>query len=167
MTALGRLVLWCFRHARRPEELVARLSGWYELVREVRGAPGGGAALSRVWRYILNIADPAQPRELLQRLLVAAGPEAEEEIVTIADYLREQGRQAGEREGRQAGEREGRQAGRLEGQRSTLLKQLRLRFGELPEPVVARVRAADAAQIEAWTERVLTSPTLHDCLTER
>ncbi|WP_437689173.1 DUF4351 domain-containing protein [Sorangium sp. So ce176] len=133
------------------------------MVREVRGAPGGGAALSRVWRYILNIADPAQPRELLQRLLVAAGPEAEEEIVTIADCLREQGRQAGEREGRLAGERDG----RLEGQRSTLLKQLRLRFGELPEPVVARVRAADAAQIEGWTERVLSSPTLDDCLTER
>ncbi|MGK3968481.1 DUF4351 domain-containing protein [Sorangium sp. So ce118] len=148
---------------RRPEELVARLSGWYDVVREVRRAPGGGAALARVWRYILNIADPAQPRELLQRLLAAAGPEAEEEIVTIADYLREQGRQAGEREGRQAGEREG----RLEGQRSTLLKLLQLRFGELPEPVVARVRAADAAQIEAWTERVLTSPTLDDVLTER
>ncbi|WP_437506143.1 DUF4351 domain-containing protein [Sorangium sp. So ce1099] len=103
----------------------------------------------------MNIADPAQPRELLQRLLAAAGPEAEEEIVTIADYLREQGRQAGEREGR------------LEGQRSTLLKQLRLRFGELPEQVVARVRAADAAQVEGWTERVITSPTLDDVLTER
>ncbi|WP_433932082.1 DUF4351 domain-containing protein [Sorangium cellulosum] len=62
---------------------------------------------------------------------------------------------------------EGRQTGRLEGQRSTLLKLLRLRFGGLPEPVVARVRAADAAQIEGWTERVLSSPTLDDCLTER
>ncbi|WP_437734526.1 DUF4351 domain-containing protein [Sorangium sp. So ce1335] len=111
----------------------------------------------------MNIADPAQPRELLQRLLVAAGPEAEEEIVTIADYLREQGRLAGEREGRLAGEREG----RMEGQRGTLLKLLRLRFGELPEPVVARVRAADAGQLEAWTERVLTSPSLDDCMTER
>ncbi|WP_437575505.1 Rpn family recombination-promoting nuclease/putative transposase [Sorangium sp. So ce887] len=155
MTALGRVVLWCLRHARRPEELVARLSSWADVVREVRGAPGGRAALARVWRYILNIADPAQPRELLQRLLAAAGPEAKEEIVTIADYLREQGRLAGEREGR------------LEGQRSTLLKQLRLRFGELPEPIVVRVRAADARQIESWTERVLTAPTVDDVLTER
>lgn len=152
MTALGRLVLWCFRHARHPEELVTRLSGWFDVVREVRRAPGGGAALARVWRYILNIADPARPEQLLQRLVVAAGPEAKEEIVTIADYLREQGRMAGEREGR------------LEGQRSTLLKLLRLRFGELPEPSVARVRAADAGQIEAWTERVLTAPTLDDVL---
>ncbi|WP_433932619.1 DUF4351 domain-containing protein [Sorangium cellulosum] len=79
--------------------------------------------------------------------------------MTIADHLREQGRLAGEREGCQTG--------RLEGQRSTLLKLLRLRFGELPEPVVARVRAADAAQIDGWTERVLTSPTLDDCLAER
>ena len=75
--------------------------------------------------------------------------------MTIADDLREQGRQAGERERR------------LEGERTTLIKQLRLRFGELPEPVVARVRAADAAQIEGWIERVITSPTLDDALTER
>lgn len=167
MTALGRLVLWCFRHARDPEDLVARLSAWRDVVQEVRRAPDGGAALVRVWRYILSIADPGQPDKLLQRLLVAAGPDAEEEIVTIADYLREEGRRegrlAGEREGRLAGEREG----RLEGQRSTLLKLLRLRFGELPEPIEARIRAADAGQVEGWTERVLTAPTLDDALAER
>jgi hypothetical protein len=155
MTALGRLVLWCFRHARDPEELVERLSAWRDVVQEVRRAPHGGAALVRVWRYILSIADPREPDKLLPRLLVAAGPDAEEEIVTIADYLREEGRLAGEREGR------------LEGQRSTLLKQLRLRFGELPQPIEARIRAADALQIEGWTERVLTAPTLDDALAER
>ncbi|WP_437913534.1 DUF4351 domain-containing protein [Sorangium sp. So ce302] len=111
----------------------------------------------------MSIADPREPDKLLPRLLVAAGPDAEEEIVTIADYLREEGRLAGEREGRLAGEREG----RLEGQRSTLLKQLRLRFGELPQPIEARIRAADAVQIDGWTERVLTAPTLDDALAER
>ncbi|WP_437821981.1 hypothetical protein [Sorangium sp. So ce1078] len=44
---------------------------------------------------------------------------------------------------------------------------LRLRFGDLPEPIEARVRSADARQIEGWTERVLTSPTLDDVLTDR
>src|SRR5688572_2952713 len=28
MTALGRLVLWCFRHSRTPEEFVHRIGGW-------------------------------------------------------------------------------------------------------------------------------------------
>jgi hypothetical protein len=48
-----------------------------------------------------------------------------------------------------------------------LLKLLRLRFGELPAQVVARVRAADATRLERWTERVLSSPTLDDVLRER
>ncbi|WP_437316145.1 DUF4351 domain-containing protein [Sorangium sp. So ce385] len=74
-------------------------------------------------------------------------------------YLREEVR----RDGRPEGEREG----RLEGQRSMLLKLLRLRFGDLPEPIEARIRAADAGQIEGWTERVLTAPTLDDALAER
>ncbi|WP_104987525.1 Rpn family recombination-promoting nuclease/putative transposase [Sorangium cellulosum] len=163
MTALGRLVLWCFRHSRDPEVLLARLSEWRGVVQEVRCAPNGRAALERVWRYILTIADPPRPGDFLQELLVAAGPEAKEEIVTIIDYLREQGRLAGEREGRLAGEREG----RLEGQRSTLLKLLRMRFGELPAPVAARVLAADAGQLESWTERVLTAPTLDDVMISR
>ncbi|WP_437561392.1 DUF4351 domain-containing protein [Sorangium sp. So ce542] len=84
-------------------------------------------------------------------------------MVTVADYLHEQGRLAGEREGRLAGEREG----RLEGQRSTLLRLLRQRFGELPEPIEARIRAADAGQIDGWTDRVLTASTLDDVLNER
>ena len=58
MTALGRLVLWCFRHARDPEDLVERLSAWRDVVQEVRRAPDGRAALVRVWRYILGIAVP-------------------------------------------------------------------------------------------------------------
>ncbi|WP_437674759.1 Rpn family recombination-promoting nuclease/putative transposase [Sorangium sp. So ce131] len=159
MTALGRLVLWCFRHARDPDELVARLSAWREVLREVRRAPDGVTALKRVWHYIFIVVNPPRPEELLRRLLVAAGPEFKEEMVTIADYLHEQGRLAGEREGRLAGH--------LEGQRSALLKLLGLRFGELPEPIEARIGAADAVQIDGWLKRVLTTPTLDDVFNER
>ena len=41
MTALGRLCLWCLRHAREPEVLVDRLGAWVDLVRE-SGAPRTG-----------------------------------------------------------------------------------------------------------------------------
>ncbi|WP_437337418.1 DUF4351 domain-containing protein [Sorangium sp. So ce394] len=74
---------------------------------------------------------------------------------------------AGSRPGELKFHEQGRLAGRLEGQRSTLLRLLGLRFGELPEPIEARIRAADAGQIEGWTDRVLTAPTLDDALNER
>ncbi|AUX42826.1 uncharacterized protein SOCE26_042610 [Sorangium cellulosum] len=151
MTALGRLVLWCFRLARDPRDLEARLSAWREVLREVRQAPEGVAALERVWHYIFIVVNPSEPEKLLPRLLAAAGLEFKEEMVTIADYLHEQGRLAG----------------RLEGQRGMLLRLLRQRFGELPEPIEARIHAADAGQIDGWTERVLTAPTLDDVLNER
>lgn len=48
----------------------------------------------------------------------------------------------------------------VRGERRLLLKQLRLRFGELSEAVTARVDAADSDQIE----RVLTAATLDEVL---
>jgi len=41
-----------------------------------------------------------------------------------------------------------------------LIKLLTLRFGKLPEAAVARVRGADVAQLDRWTDRVLIAPTL-------
>lgn len=143
ITALARLALFCLRHAREPGELVARLRGWADLVHEVRKAPGGAAALVRIMRYILEVNEPAQPEEIVARL-AAAVEEAKEEIVTAADQLREQGREQASRE--------------------IVLRQLRAKFGALPDEVVARVVAADMERLWAWTERLLTAPTLDDAL---
>ena len=49
-TALARFSLWCLRHAREPWALVDRLGAWLDLVREVRRAPHGVAALVRLRR---------------------------------------------------------------------------------------------------------------------
>jgi hypothetical protein len=54
--------------------------------------------------------------------------------------------------------------GRKEGQRVMLLDLLRTRFGVLPRATVARVKAADAAQLSRWAKRVLSAPTLEDVL---
>jgi hypothetical protein len=45
-----------------------------------------------------------------------------------------------------------------------LLELLRTRFGELPEAAVARVNAADVAQLDLWAKQVLSAPTLADML---
>ena len=54
--------------------------------------------------------------------------------------------------------------GRNEGVRDVLLRQLRVRFGELPAATVARIEAADMADLERWSERVLGAQTLAEVL---
>jgi Domain of unknown function (DUF4351) len=56
---------------------------------------------------------------------------------------------------------------RNEGVRSVLLRQLHARFGELPTATVARVEAAELADLEQWSERVLVAQTLADVFDNR
>jgi predicted transposase/invertase (TIGR01784 family) len=140
MTALARLSLWCLRHAREPWELVDRLGAWMDLLREVRGAPHGAAALVLIMRYIFATNEPDRPEELVRQLLAAVGEEGKEEIMTAADQLIERGRE--------------------QGQREMLLEMLRGRFGTLPDAVAARVAAASMAELHAWSRSLLTAPAL-------
>ena len=55
---------------------------------------------------------------------------------------------------------EGRRQGRREGEAEVLLRLLRVRFGPLPEDVMARLNAADAETLLRWSERILSAPTL-------
>lgn len=140
MSALGRLVLFCLRHAREPEEILARIGRWTDLVREVKNGPNGRAALAAVWRYILLVNARRKPEDIVARLVAAVGQENEEEIVTAGEILIERGRQ--------------------EKHRELLLKLLRSRFGALPEEVVMRVNNAELAQLDVWFERGLTATAL-------
>jgi class 3 adenylate cyclase len=54
--------------------------------------------------------------------------------------------------------------GERNGESRLLLKQLRLRFGELPAAVVARVEAAEVPDLDVWGERVMTASRLEDVL---
>ena len=54
-----------------------------------------------------------------------------------------------------------------EGERRLLLRQLHARFGELPEATVARIEAADIADLERWGERVLGAQTLAEVIDDR
>jgi predicted transposase YdaD len=63
-------------------------------------------------------------------------------------------------EGHAEGRREGEAEGRREGEAEVLLRQLRVRFGALPEDVTTRINAADAETLLRWSERVLSASTL-------
>ena len=144
MTALGRLALYCLRHAREPWVLVKQLSRWLDLIREVRGAPGGTEAMELIWRYIFTTTNPSDPKMLVEQLIEVVGQESEEEVMTVADWLRSEGR--------------------VEALRKTLLKLLRTRFGELPADAEQRIQAAGDAQLDSWIDRVITASSLDDAL---
>ena len=52
--------------------------------------------------------------------------------------------------------------GLRQGERKLLLRQPTLRFGTLPEDVVAQVRAAETTALDRWGDRVVTAATLAD-----
>jgi len=73
---------------------------------------------------------------------------------------REEGRQQGRREGRQQGRQEGHRQGLQEGEVTLLLRQLRKRFGELPDWVRTRLNEATTEQLEHWGEELLQAESL-------
>jgi hypothetical protein len=119
--------------------LVDRLGEWLTLIREVRGSANGRAAMGVLLRYILA-TNSDTPSDFVQRLVAATGEEAMEEIWSTADQLEE--------------------GGRVKGYRTSLLKLLRSRFGDLPEAAVAKVNSGDAAHVEAWFDLALTATGL-------
>ena len=57
---------------------------------------------------------------------------------------------------------EGLARGLTKGRRSTLAKQMQLRFGPLTPATEARLEAADEATLDRWTERILTAASLDE-----
>ncbi len=78
----------------------------------------------------------------------------------------QQGRQEGRQEGVQLGRQEGVQLGRQEGvqlgQAQLLQKQLEMRFGPLPDWVLAYLRDASTEELGRWSLRIFDQPNLQD-----
>jgi hypothetical protein len=146
MTAMGRLVLACLRHA-RGEDLVAALWDWASVCQEVWAAPSGREAMKAVMSYIAKVG--AGPKDEARAFFASLGSGAEEVYVaTIAEQLKA----------------EGREQGLAQGQRALVLRLLERRFGPLDEGTRARLDRATVQDLERWAEQLLTAPTLEDAL---
>jgi predicted transposase/invertase (TIGR01784 family) len=171
-TALAKLVAMCFKHARIGRGFIEILGRWMNVVRAVAWAPNGLEALAQIMRYILEVNEDVEPEALRSLLEREIGPEAKDTIVTAGQRLIEQGRQQGIEQGLQQGLQQGIEQGRqqgLEQARQHLQKMLRhllrQRFGaEVDAQVEQRITTASFEQIEAWSERVLTTATLAELL---
>ena len=64
----------------------------------------------------------------------------------------------------QQGKQEGREEGRQEGEAMMLLRQLQLKFGDVPDAVRRRIEREDAQTLLQWSERVLTAASLEQVI---
>jgi hypothetical protein len=93
--------------------------------------------------------------EMLLRFFAGAGsPAIMEEIVTLAEQFREEGRA------------EAREKAHSEARAETLMMLLRTKFGRVPAQVSARVKAADAATLDRWLKRFVHASTLDEVLAD-
>jgi uncharacterized protein DUF4351 len=109
--------------------------------------------LPAVVTRIRSVADNALRGHILSALLALL---PDEEMVSMVERLLEEDEWLLELPFQQRILAEGRRQGEAE----VLLRQLRSRFGVLPEDVTARLNTADAETLLRWSERVLSASTL-------
>lgn len=155
---LVKLVLLLLKNLRHDADL-AKLEELTSLMVEVAAAPSGVAALRAVVKYILTVTK-ADFVAITHLMTTQVSQEAGDLTMTTAQQLIQQGIE----QGIEKGIEKGRVEGRVEKQRQTLAKLIQLRFTAPSAATLARLGAASEAELDLWTERILTAETLDDLL---
>ncbi len=165
-TALAKLVAVLFRQGRVAADPSLLLFRWMSALREVAAAANGLDALAQLLRYILEVNEHATAEQLQLVLERGLGPEAQETFMTLAQQLREQGREQGLAQGREQGLAQGREQ-REQASRALLLRLMQQRFGAALEPHhEQRLHSATLEQVEAWLQRILTAASPAELLAD-
>ncbi|MCC6875748.1 MAG: Rpn family recombination-promoting nuclease/putative transposase [Sandaracinaceae bacterium] len=143
MTAMARLVLWALRVVRVGHD-PALLVKWVEELERARTAAGREAF--EVFFVYLSEVEGGQ--DLMKAILDA---DVSDDVREVAMGLRHKWEAEGEARGEARGQQKANEL---------VLKQLRLRFGDLPLATIARVRGASVEELDRWAERVLTASSL-------
>jgi len=122
-----------------------------------------GALLVNCVETYLRLAD-AEQVEYARRAHEEEGGMAETIELTWSEQRRREGWEQGVAEGRQQGVAEGRQQGLVQGEARALTRLLRVRFGQLPDDLEARLATLDATTLDRLADRVLRAATLGDVL---
>ena len=158
-TELAQLTLLALRFLPHctPAELPEALERWQDLMRAVDRADGppktppmGREAIDAIGWYTLAVTDVSP--EVLSSTFGRILHRPEETIMSTLERTFQKGKAEGETKGETKGRTE------------TLLRQLHKRFGHLDEQVIMRVRSGSAAELDAWTDRILDAPTLAEVL---
>ena len=138
LTPEAGVVLWALRDARNGPKIKASIFSWGpELDRTSE------EALSAIFTYILSVSEHLSAEDLRSAVRSVA-PQAEDVVMTAAEQLIEKGRARGRAE--------------------VLVRQLTLRFGPLPPGTKERVLSASDAELDRWSELVLTAKSIVEVL---
>jgi len=152
---VSRLLLLIFRHGRDTDLLLhlpSHLSQWSSELLEAQLLQLLGGFLE----CVLSVHDALDLQALGSILRDTLNPDAESTAMTVAEKLIEQGVKKGLERGHERG-----WAGAL---RTTLRRQLTLRFGPLPPWAEEAIEGAGSDVLAAWLERVLDAESLGEVL---
>jgi hypothetical protein len=102
-------------------------------------------------RYMVNAMDLKDGKVFVEKanayLLTS---DLQGEIMTLAQYFREQGLE------------QGMEQGRVEGERNLILRQLKLKFGTIPEIYQQQLADAGPQMLQIWSEFIVEATRLED-----
>ena len=159
MGQVTKMMLWLLRDARNPTKFRVSLERWIGIFAEVSGAPCGMDALRVAYTYIAEVAD-VTPQELIELAKLHKVPQAEEQLMTMAQQWLNEGIEKGIEKGMEKGIEKGKTEGRAEGRTQTLLDQLTLKFGPVSDEIRARVTEAGELELTRWIGGILSAQTL-------
>ncbi|MEZ4308871.1 MAG: Rpn family recombination-promoting nuclease/putative transposase [Polyangiaceae bacterium] len=154
-TEAALITVSCLKNCRDTDAFLRALARWDTLLRDLAAAENGRSAFLLILRYILDVHQ-VQPDVILSRLTETVTKEQQEAMASAAEQLIARGEARGVARGRAEGE--------VIALRSVLVRQLQRRFGALPDDMLARIESAEHAELDAWTDRVITAATLAEVL---
>ena len=145
--AHARLGMLLLKHAPslQAERFWALFRTWTHWLTEIVAMEDGQSRLIALLDYVGTVVGTPS-RDELDIIAAELSEPAAEGVVTWAQALE--------------------QKGIVKGVRQSLLGILRLRFGEIPDAVVARIEAAEVSQLEAWTARAIEASSLEAVFTD-
>jgi len=143
------------------EAAVRAIAEWADVARQVLTAPTGQHAADALSSYLLKVTKLGA-RRLRIVFDQHIGAPAMKKFESTYDRITRESEAKGKAEGEAKGKAEGERTGAAK----VLVRQLRRRFGVVPETTAARIAAASAADVDRWTDRVLDAETLADVFTD-
>ena len=145
---LNALTLILFKHIHGdPAALLEHINNHFDLVEKVYSESGLNSVMILL-EYLLKTSDI--PEIEIVRLSRRLGSKVEEEIMTTAERLRDEGW------------KKGRQEGRLSGKQQILMNQLRLKFGEQADALTNAVEDMDETELDNAAVRILTAESIDE-----